>query len=186
MMISREIQIDAGHRLQRHGGMCRGLHGHRYRIVCTVFAEEGSGAEQDMAMDFGTLKAIMMKQIHDMCDHALILECTDPLVETLFGYAGEAASVLPPTTMGARFAAGQADHGTRYYLMEHAPTAERLAEQWGKLVDAEVRALTDGRAEVVRMEVWETPNCCATWTPELDDGDTFEADQEFVVPGPAA
>lgn len=176
MLITREIQIDAGHRIPHHGGMCQGLHGHRYRVVCTVSADEpGTGTEQDMAMDFQRLKRIMMEQIHNDHDHALILQADDPMVATILG--ADIAAIgrevaqrrdTPPSVGDSSLVVGRVEHGTRYVLMPHAPTAERLAEVWGNNVARAIHYETRGRAALVQIEVWETPNCSALWSPAPD------------------
>lgn len=176
MLITREIQVDAGHRIAHHGGMCQGLHGHRYRIVCTVSADEpGTGEEADMAMDFQRLKRIMMEQIHRDHDHALILQADDPLVPVVLGpEMAETARHIADTRdgkfvgSGVLCSVGRVEHGTRFVLIPHAPTAERLAEYWGANVARAVNFETKGRAALVQIEVWETPNCSALWSPAPD------------------
>lgn len=158
MIIRRELGIDAGHRIAHHGGMCRGLHGHRYRVVVTLHAEEqGCEEERDMAIDFGRLKQIMMAVIHDTCDHSLILECTDPLLETL----GVETMVTPEHEVG-RQQIIQSESG-RIVVLPNAPTAERLAEHWGVLINDMVSVVTRRRVRLEEIEVWETPNCSAVW-----------------------
>lgn len=185
MLITREIQIDAGHRIPRHGGMCQGLHGHRYRILCSVFCDEpGKDAETDMAMDFSVLKRIMMEQIHMDHDHALILVADDPIIGAVLGegaarvgagvmadYAAVQAGTGPAAP--ALCAVGRVEHGTRFVLLPHQPTAERLAEYWGAAVHRAVQAHTNGRCSLVEITVWETPNCCAAWVPQLSDSEAF-------------
>lgn len=177
MIITREIQVDAGHRIPHHGGMCKGLHGHRYRVLCTVVAvAEGEGAEADMAIDFQRLKRMMMEQIHMDCDHALILQADDPLVPVLFGEQvgrdGLRIAELrtrPSAPGDSSLMVGRVEHGTRFYLMPHAPTAERLAEHWGLRMVGALAAECGPRVALTSIEVWETPNCCATWVPDILD-----------------
>lgn len=177
MIISREIQVDAGHRIPHHGGMCQGLHGHRYRIVCTVVAsQEGAGAERDMAIDFQRLKRMMMEQIHMDCDHALILQADDPLVPVLLGdsvaESGRRIAELrdrAPVPGDEMLTVGRVENGTRFYLMPHAPTAERLAEHWGRRMVHAIKHECGDRVSLTSIEVWETPNCCATWVPDILD-----------------
>jgi 6-pyruvoyltetrahydropterin/6-carboxytetrahydropterin synthase len=81
--VEKEVQFDTGHRVHLHGGKCRNLHGHRYRVVAGVAGEvqaDGGQSESGMVIDFGTLKEALM-QIHDAFDHKLVLYEKDPLYE---------------------------------------------------------------------------------------------------------
>ena len=53
-LISREISIDAGHRVTEHTSKCRNLHGHRYTIQAWCSGPLFSEGEQGgMVLDFG-------------------------------------------------------------------------------------------------------------------------------------
>ena len=60
--ITKEIGIDMGHTVTNHDSKCKHLHGHRYRIICTV---EGNiiteGSAEGMVIDFTDLKKAMME-----------------------------------------------------------------------------------------------------------------------------
>lgn len=140
-LITREIGIDAGHRVPEHKSKCYNLHGHRYRIQAAVtgeLAEEGE--EQGMVMDFGFLKEVMMEEIDGPYDHSLILWDKDPWLETILS--------LPDTAIK---------------VIHHVPTAENLARLWYESMFNEIHARTGGRAKLKFVRVWETPNCWAVY-----------------------
>jgi hypothetical protein len=48
------------------------------------------------------------------------------------------------------------------YLLESPPTAENIAEELGKICQD---LLAVHPVTVIRVVVWETPNCYASWEP---------------------
>ena len=141
--ITREIGIDAGHRVPLHGSKCRSLHGHRYTIQATCEGELAQGGEQDgMVLDFGFLKEEMMAEIDAPCDHALVLWCDDPLVAILTGKEG----------------------CQKLYILDSTPTAENLARHWFARLAPRVVDRSGGLATLVNIRVYETPNCWADFS----------------------
>ena len=83
--ITREIGIDAGHRVPDHGSKCRNIHGHRYRVLATCEGPLARVGEQTgMVLDFGFLKEEMMTQIDAPCDHGMIMAASDTLTRGMF------------------------------------------------------------------------------------------------------
>ena len=155
---SRQIEIDAAHRVPRHGSKCRQVHGHRYVIDAVVEAEEvyESGEQQGMAMDFGFMKDIMTEVIHDTCDHRLLLYQEDPLCELL----REVCDKMPAGMLEEVGLAGIVE-------LPVVPTAENLAQYWFSQVYT--RMTQDIRAQNCRLAqvvVHETPNCSASYTED--------------------
>lgn len=147
--VSRRIEIDAGHRIPFHGSKCRRLHGHRYVIIATIqrgWLHEDPVLKSEMGMveDFGNMKAIMMKRIHEVYDHRLILWKGDILVKH------------PAFRLLCEGATGLSDGGI--VTIPYVPTAERLAQLW---YDELLRDLPD----LLKVEVHETPNCVAVYHP---------------------
>lgn len=174
-LITREIGIDAGHRVPDHGSKCRNLHGHRYTIQATCsgpLAEQG--VETGMVLDFGFLKDEMMKLIDDPCDHALILWCGDPILEwvlpdeyyltRLNDHADHPQEITgDPMAGGGHYNGAGKEGAAKVYITPFVPTAENLARHWFELLWPRVGAITHGRAELVKVKVWETPNCSAEY-----------------------
>ena len=57
-ILETEQAFDSAHFLSGYEGKCRNLHGHRWRIVARIAAEELSRERQtrDMVIDFGDFK----------------------------------------------------------------------------------------------------------------------------------
>ena len=68
--VTKTVRFDAAHVLTNHGGLCKNLHGHTYRVDVSVAQEEGS--QSDMVMDFKDIKNIANEVICEKFDHAFI------------------------------------------------------------------------------------------------------------------
>ena len=73
--LKSEIQFDMAHYLSGYKGKCANIHGHRYRLIATLKANELREDKQmrGMVEDFGEFKR-GLKFIADMFDHKLIIE----------------------------------------------------------------------------------------------------------------
>lgn len=168
---TRFIEMDVGHRVPLHGSKCRHIHGHRYKVEMTIRGDlKVDGAEQGMVQDFGFMKSILEREVHDTFDHGLALYIDDPLVKLfhrdLSGKewlicqelikAGKRYVMMPVVTFG---------EPTKLIVCEGAPTAENLAFWFYDRCQNEMEAW--GRTErITKMRVWETPNCFADYMPE--------------------
>lgn len=165
--ITREIGIDAAHRVTHHGSKCRSLHGHRYVIQATCRGPLiTSGPSQGMVCDFSFLKEAMLAEIDAPCDHGTILWWDDPLQTTL------TRGLLAVTVEGmdrTRACEILGPYG-KLYLVPFVPTAEQLAKHWFERLAPNVLRRSDNRATLTRLRVYETPNCWADYT--LDAGGT--------------
>jgi 6-pyruvoyltetrahydropterin/6-carboxytetrahydropterin synthase len=146
--IARQIDLDAGHRVPSHQGKCRNPHGHRYTIVADVRAEdvirEEGNPEDGMVVDFGFLKELMMTRIHDVLDHGFIVYERDSIMREL--------AALETTF--------------KWVFVPFVPTAENIAMWCFDQLEAAVLRLSDGRAELVGVTVFETPNSSAWYGPD--------------------
>lgn len=173
--VNRRIEIDAAHRIPDHRSACRHLHGHRYIIEarCAAAKLRASGGERGMVVDFGFLGGLMRRQIHDPCDHGLIVSIDDhDLLACLAPF--ESNDTVGRWRAGLRDAVERhgcaTDEGNalagRLYVIAEPPTAEVLAEHWFHRLAAGVAEASDGAAELTEVIVWETPNCWGSYRPE--------------------
>jgi len=140
--VTREIQIDMGHRLVNHESKCANVHGHRYRIEATVRGALGAqGPSEGMVMDFGFLKDLMVEHIDGPCDHGCMLQDADPLFELVADL--EELEVM----LG------------KLIVVDFPPTAENLAAYWYHKLMPHMPT----NATLARVCVWETPNCRAVY-----------------------
>lgn len=134
--IKSEQSFDSAHFLKGYEGKCSNLHGHRWRVVVEVQGQELSQEQQTrgMVFDFGELKALL-KGMCDELDHSLIYE----------------EGSLKVKTVGALL-----DEGFRLIPVEFRPTAENFAQYFYKEIQSK-------GYDVHRVEVYETPNNCASY-----------------------
>lgn len=170
--ITREIGIDVGHRVPDHGSKCRNLHGHRYTVqaTCTgpLFVE---GEQTGMVLDFGFLKEEMMHHIDRTCDHGTVLYINDPLARLLMGPQpciafNEHRRDSPMYVRDLKIDEAIETIGvekTKLYFVGFVPTAENLAAHWFRLLHGAVEKRTQGKARLLNVRVWETPNCQAVY-----------------------
>lgn len=164
--IMRFIEIDAAHRVPEHGSKCRNLHGHRYKVEAHCWGPLAPSGEQGgMVMDFSFLKDTLMQMVDEPCDHGLILRFDDPILATLEPeVAMEAGKHI---RAGGRFYKFKNTEGLKLYIIPFVPTAEWLAAHWFNMLYGPILQRSDRRAVLVKVQVWETPNCWATY-PSLN------------------
>jgi 6-pyruvoyltetrahydropterin/6-carboxytetrahydropterin synthase len=142
MLITRRLEFDAGHRIPDHQSQCRHLHGHRYVVEITLAGDviDTKGLPNNgMVMDFSEVKALAMRYLVEIWDHAFLCWRDDKLV--------------------AEFLAGLPDHKT--VLLDRVPTAENLAKLAFELLDAVYRDRYGNHLQLERVRLYETPNCWA-------------------------
>ena len=186
--IKREFGIDMGHRIPLHNSKCRNLHGHRYKIVLEV--EGGlckSGSSSGMIVDFSMLKWGFKSIIDHYFDHGLTIQDNDLVIlDPLFpGVLKEMRRVnyvdpehLPLYTESCKMRwplggdvffvkSGKYDASSKLVITPFPPTAEHLAQLWFYILDCWMRNYAkEEKVDYLNMrsiEVWETPNCVATY-----------------------
>jgi 6-pyruvoyltetrahydropterin/6-carboxytetrahydropterin synthase len=140
--ITRRLEFDAGHRIPHHGGHCRHIHGHRYVIEVTVLgavlSHQGHG-DDGMVLDFGDIKKIANELIVEQWDHAFLVAKEDEML--------------------VNFLASIPGHKT--VVLDCIPTVENLAQTAFKILDPVFKERFNGRLNLSRLRIYETPNCWA-------------------------
>jgi 6-pyruvoyltetrahydropterin/6-carboxytetrahydropterin synthase len=158
--VTRSFEFDAAHRVLGHEGKCRHLHGHRYRVEVTVRASELNTL--GMVVDFSRVKSALQPWIDDRWDHNVILNENDPLA-VLFRNMGDKRILLADafTEEGMGFI-DPVFNGKEPLILKDNPTAEIIAEQFFLRASKELNLKSVGM-EVVKVRVFETPNCWADY-----------------------
>ncbi|KJS39608.1 MAG: 6-pyruvoyl tetrahydropterin synthase [Rhodospirillaceae bacterium BRH_c57] len=169
-VVTRRIGIDAGHRIRLHGSKCRHVHGHRYEVEATCRADHlhREGEQTGMVLDFGFLKEEMLRVIDAPCDHGFIAELADEGVLEMFSPPemafGDWLTDIQAAVAADGFAAvTDCRLDSKLYVVPFPPTAEALARHWFERLAPLVRQRSDGVGDLMRLRVWETPNCWAEW-----------------------
>jgi 6-pyruvoyltetrahydropterin/6-carboxytetrahydropterin synthase len=169
--VSRQIAIDAGHRVMTHGSKCRHLHGHRYIVeaVCMADHLQNRGEQSDMVVDFGFLKEEMMTEIDAPCDHGFLAQIADVELLSMFrpdlaDFLGWLADLQSTVAKEGFCLTRHTKLGTKLYVLDVNPTAEQLSRHWFKRLAPRVKERSAGLARLSEIIVWETPNCRANYT----------------------
>lgn len=142
MLITRRLEFDAGHRIPDHKSQCRHLHGHRYAIEISLAGEiicRDGDAANGMVMDFSEVKALAMRHVVEVWDHAFLVYRGDRAVTDFL-------ATLP---------------GHKTVVLDCVPTAENLAETAFRILDTVYRDTYGNHLRLERVRLYETPNCWA-------------------------
>ena len=140
MLVTKQIEIDMGHRVTNHKSKCSSLHGHRYKIEVGVddkLVTKKGASDEGMVIDFGDLKKVLIDRIDRHYDHGFVIWEKDPMAPFL-----------------------RKDKKTKLVEVSFIPTAENLATLWGEAVKD---ALRRKRIKMQYLKVWETPTSTATY-----------------------
>ncbi len=107
---------------------------HGHRYVAEVTVEAAKLDKMDRVVDFGVVKQVVGGWVDEHWDHRMLLNSADPMVETLLAEKP-------------------------YIFKQCNPTAEIIAKELFLLSIS----LLGGYLDVVRVRVYETPNCWAEY-----------------------
>ena len=129
--LQTEAAFDSAHFLTDYYGKCEYLHGHRWRVVVTIGADElqTEGTMKDMVLDFGVFKKTV-RALADSLDHTFLVE----------------EGSLKPATIAAL-----ESEGFSLTIMPFRTTAENLARWF-------FEQLREQGLPVIEVECDETPN----------------------------
>ena len=146
--VARIFHADYAHRVLGHESRCKHLHGHRAAIEVTV-KSQGKLDNLGRVIDFGVVKELIGKWIDDNWDHNILLHPDDPLLSI----AGS-EEVIKEVIYGGR---------EPYLMCVDGVNVNPTAENMAKVLFRESNLLLPSGIEVVRVRVWETPNCFAEY-----------------------
>jgi len=139
--LKNEIEFDMAHYLSGYNGKCANIHGHRYRLIAKVSSEElhQEGQLKGMVDDFSNIKKVL-KKIHDLFDHKLILEDNKDgrLVAAALQEAGPVFEIM---------------------FVPYRPTAEEMSRDI-------YQQIKKAGINVTEVELFETPTNSCIYTEE--------------------
>jgi 6-pyruvoyltetrahydropterin/6-carboxytetrahydropterin synthase len=131
MILTVEDTFDAAHRLMHYKGLCRHLHGHTWRVVCS-FSGCIANFITGMVMDFKKLKWLVQLETGKL-DHAVVLNKDDPLIALL------------------------KLQGLRYETTEGEPTCENLVYWLQEGIIHRLSVHPEFPVKLVSIQLWESP-----------------------------
>lgn len=134
--LKTSASFDSAHFLAGYKGKCANLHGHRWKIEVFVSSQEliNDGEKKGMVIDFSDLKKAV-RSLAESLDHSMLYE----------------KGTLKPATEQALLG-----EGFRLIPLDYRPTAENFAKAF-------FEELTRGGLNVSRVDVYETPDNCASY-----------------------
>jgi len=86
--VCKTFEFDAAHFLPHYDGICKNLHGHRYKIEVEVSGDrlEDEGSKKGMLLDFTDLDLLVKDEIVNVYDHSLLNdfeEFSNPTAEVM-------------------------------------------------------------------------------------------------------
>lgn len=140
--VEKRFTLPIGHRLSKHGGRCKSIHGHNFSVLVGVKSEKLNS--NDMVIDFSDLKE-MVNGYLDSFDHCLLLNECDPMGEVV-----ESVREF-----------------IRMKRVPFEPTAEKLAEEIYNEIEKTLKQLyKDDNVKMDYVTVFENENSKATYTKE--------------------
>jgi len=139
--IAKEFSFAMAHRLSRHTGLCKNLHGHNYKVIVGLKSETLD--DHGMVMDFADLKGIVKNYIKDL-DHALMVNEIDD------GYIEVLKDIMP---------------FLKVVEVTYEPTAENMCRELFNHIKKEVSKYINN-VEVDYVTIYETDTSFATYCEE--------------------
>jgi 6-pyruvoyltetrahydropterin/6-carboxytetrahydropterin synthase len=137
--IHKSFEWDMGHRITQHQGRCYSIHGHRYKTVVWL---GGNLNNQGMVLDYYQLSQIVDPIVEEL-DHSFMVYTEDKVMTKFFEEVLCNSEIKPFKVKWVSF--------------------ESTAENIAKYIFDEVRKKA---CNVEKVEVWETPKCCAVYSVE--------------------
>ena len=145
MKISKQIEWDMGHRVTNHHSKCQNLHGHRYKAEIWMegdLVNISGNSSEGMVIDFGDIKAIATKYVHDVLDHGFMLWEKDKLLVNFFKKNKEQKHTIVP----------------------FVPTSENIAGWIFQTLDNKFKDKYKTGLRLYSVKLWETPTSIAVCT----------------------
>lgn len=139
MIITKELEIDMGHRLPNHKSKCKNLHGHRYKIEVGVEGEiitTNGVSGEGMIIDFDDIKKVLMI-LDKKFDHGFMMYNKDPFVKIFKSLEDQ-----------------------KIIYVDFLPTAENISKYFFDLLKPE---LEKRKVKIKYLKLWETPTSTATY-----------------------
>jgi 6-pyruvoyltetrahydropterin/6-carboxytetrahydropterin synthase len=137
--VTRIHKIQTGHRVYRHEGHCKHLHGHSYGFEIQVTSEELD--EVGRIIDFAIIRTLLCDWLDRQWDHRFLVWDKDPIWSKLIEIDPEGTVIVP-----------------------FNPTVENIATYFVENISEGL--LYGTNVHISELKVWETDKCAATYTNE--------------------
>ncbi len=133
--VCKSFEVESGHMLLKHPGLCRHPHGHTRRVEVVLASETLDSF--DMVCDFKAVRLAVSEFLHRL-DHAMAVNSQDPIVDQLSPALRERLVVFkdqdPTTEVFAKFIyeflAGEISAGRRTWMSAAGSTGSTPGWCW--------------------------------------------------------
>ena len=141
--ITKEFVFDMAHALHKYDGLCKNIHGHTYKLQVTlkggIISNEDS-PKNGMVLDFGELKAIVKPDIVDKFDHALVVNSSHKMKESVGPY----------------------QEAGKFIELPFQPTCENLVAYFAEIISKKLPE----HISLHSIRLYETPTSWGEWFAE--------------------
>lgn len=159
--VTREVEIDYGHRVPHDKSKCKNIHGHRGKIEVDVegplVLEGHRDPIEGMVMNFSDIKLALDEHVVKTFDHILIICASDDACKKTLMH-GLNTSSLGNNQLGARYFV---DGVGWVQETPGVPTAENLAFYCYQML---AQVLDRGSVYVTEVRFHETAKCVAKYS----------------------
>ncbi len=139
--VRKQFHVPIGHRLSKHCGLCKNVHGHNLMIEVQLKSDVLN--TNDMVIDFSYLKETVKKLFLDRMDHCTILNESDrKTIEGIERVQEVGKIVLCPSD----------------------PTAEFLSKSLYDMLKENYSDMSTIKVDYVR--IWESDSACAEYSED--------------------
>ena len=138
--VTREFTFEMAHVLWNYDGPCRNVHGHSYRLFVTISGvpvNDNKNPKNGMVFDFADLKAIVLKEIVGVFDHAVVVSRD---------FDREKIAMFKETFGNT-------------VIVDYQPTCENLVTDFAQ----RIRKLMPPGIRLHNLKLYETAKSCAEW-----------------------
>lgn len=144
MLVTKQFEWCMGHRVLNHKSKCKNLHGHHYRAEITLSGDlvsrEGDSSE-GMVIDFGDIKEVFMKHIHEILDHGFMVWEKDNVLMEFFSK----------------------NFDQKHTIVPFIPTAENIAMWVFEQLEPKFIGIFSTNLKLESVKIWETPTSMAIY-----------------------
>jgi 6-pyruvoyltetrahydropterin/6-carboxytetrahydropterin synthase len=141
--VTREFSFEMAHVLRNYDGPCRNVHGHSYRLFVTLIGtpvNDQNHHKNGMVIDFTDLKNIVLSEIVDIFDHAVVVS---------HDFNREKTELMSKTFGNT-------------VLVDYQPTCENLVADFASRI---MKRLPEG-IRLHNLRLYETAKSYAEWFAE--------------------
>lgn len=132
MTVAKEFEWNMSHRLQRHTGLCKNIHGHTYKIRLVL---DGYISHGGMVFDYYEIAKIVQPFI-DSLDHSFLCQADDELMKEFL-----------------------INNGFKHLIIQSEPTAENICHWFAENLTPKFREYDNLKSIAIR--IYETSDTYA-------------------------